>query len=68
MKYKVINKSNMDFDKFRPILSSFMSYATKKMGFKPLLFLLLMNKTLIYLLEKQLIMIQTPCKSLYTPT
>ena len=34
MKYKVINKSNMDFDKFRPILSSFMSYATKKMGFK----------------------------------
>ena len=34
MKFKVKNKSNMDFSQFKPILKSFMSYATREMGFQ----------------------------------
>ncbi len=34
MKFKVKNKSNMNFSQFKPILKSFMSYATRKMGFQ----------------------------------
>jgi len=34
MKYKVFNKSDMNFGQFKPILKSFMSYASKKMGFR----------------------------------
>jgi len=34
MKFKVKNKSNMDFAQFKPLLKSFMSYATKEMGFQ----------------------------------
>lgn len=34
MKYKVTNNSNMDFASFRPLLKSFMNYASKKIGFQ----------------------------------
>ena len=35
MKYKVVNQSNsLDFGQFKPILSSFLKYATKRMGFQ----------------------------------
>ena len=35
MKYKVANRSNsLDYQKFKPILSSFLKYATNRMGFK----------------------------------
>ena len=34
MKYKIINKSDMDFESFSPILQSFLSFATKRFGFK----------------------------------
>ena len=35
MKYKIVNKSDsLDYQQFRPILSSFLKYATNKMGFK----------------------------------
>jgi len=34
MKYKIINKSDMDFESFGPILQSFLSFATKRFGFK----------------------------------
>tara|TARA_R110002020_G_scaffold240411_5_gene453353 strand:+ start:3611 stop:4621 length:1011 start_codon:yes stop_codon:yes gene_type:complete len=34
MKFKVKNKSNMDFTQFKPLLKSFMSYASKEMGFQ----------------------------------
>ena len=34
MKYKVFNKSNMDFANFKPILKSFMNFAIDKIGFE----------------------------------
>ena len=35
MKYKVVNQSNsLDFGQFKPILSSFLKYATNRMGFQ----------------------------------
>jgi hypothetical protein len=42
MKFKITNKSNsLDYQQFRPILSSFLNYASKRMGFNkpPSLFL-----------------------------
>ena len=33
MKFKVFNKSNIDFSKIKPFLSSFLPFAQKKMGF-----------------------------------
>ena len=33
MKYRVINNSNLDMDKFRPLLSSFLPFVRQKMGF-----------------------------------
>jgi hypothetical protein len=33
MKFKVFNKSNLDFSKIKPFLSSFLPFAQKKMGF-----------------------------------
>ena len=35
MKYKVVNRSDsLDYQQFKPILSSFLKYATNRMGFK----------------------------------
>jgi len=35
VKYKVVNKSNsLNFEQFKPLLSSFMNFATKRFGFK----------------------------------
>mgnify|MGYP003665627765 FL=1 len=33
MKYRVINNSNLDMDKFRPLLKSFLPFVRQKMGF-----------------------------------
>jgi hypothetical protein len=33
MKYRVINNSNLDMDKFRPLLNSFLPFVRQKMGF-----------------------------------
>jgi hypothetical protein len=33
MKYRVVNRSNLDMDKFRPLLKSFLPFAREKMGF-----------------------------------
>ena len=34
VKCKIVNKSNLDFGQFKPLLSSFMNFAVKRMGFQ----------------------------------
>jgi len=34
MKYKIINRSEMDFGEFKPILQDFLGFATKRFGFQ----------------------------------